>query len=450
MLGVLISSSRQQSHPAPRTPGRCGRGLNLIGAILLIALGLLPGDALAGSRFALVIGNGNYASAGRLENPGPDARLIARSLAAVGFDVALRIDANQAEMKQAIVALGRQLRTEGRDAVGLFYFAGHGVQANGHNYLIPIDGDFRDEADLDVFAVDAGWVLGQMESAGNVTNIVVLDACRNNPFSRSFRSAARGLARIDAPTGSFIAYATAPGEVAYDGDHGNSPYSRALAGAISEAGLPIEQTFKVVRIDVFKSTDGLQTPWDSSSLVDEFYFVPPGGIEVAPAKVAPVKVAPAEVVAPGPGPSRLQLAMQGWEYFKNVDDPDALDAFAEEFSDTPFASLARARAAALRRPAEPDPAPAQQREAPPPALVPDWCPNAATDTELSICRTPVLAALDLRLSRLYAAARRSRYGAAREMLVNGQRLWLVARDRCGRDAGCIEYHYRARIADLGG
>lgn len=243
-------------------------------AVLALLTGLVSGPVSAQERLALVIGNSNYSAIAPLKNPTADAQLIGGTLASVGFDVDVLTDANQTDIKQAIVRFGRDLRAAGPETVGLFYFAGHGIQVSGRNYLIPVDGDFRDEADLDVFAVEAEWVLRQMESVGNATNIVVLDACRNNPFARSFRSSTRGLARMDAPTGSFVAYATAPGDVALDGEGTNSPYSRALAAAITTPGLPIEQVFKAVRVDVLTETKGLQTPWDSSSLIREFYFLP--------------------------------------------------------------------------------------------------------------------------------------------------------------------------------
>ena len=245
-------------------------------ALLVLAMsGAAP--AAAAERMALVIGNGAYSSLGRLDNPVSDARLIAGALERTGFRVTLVTEANQAEMKRAIADFGRRLRSAPRDSVGLFYYAGHGVQAHGRNYLIPVGTDVRDEADLDIFGVQADWVLGQMESAGNAINIVVLDACRNNPFARSFRSVERGLARMSAPTGSFLAYATAPGDVAVDGTGRNSPYSAALARAIQTPGVPIEQVFKQVRIDVLEMTGGQQTPWESSSLTGDFYFNRGGG-----------------------------------------------------------------------------------------------------------------------------------------------------------------------------
>lgn len=226
-------------------------------------------------RIALIIGNSRYASKlGALENPGNDARLIATVLRTLGFDVELLIDGDQKAMKRAISNLGERLGRAGRGSTGLFYFAGHGMQSRGQNYLIPIGAVIEREADVDLEAVAADTVLSQMVDASAATNIVILDACRNTPVLRSFRSGVRGLARMEAPNGSFISYSTAPGSVAYDGDGKYSPFAEALSMELSASGQPIEATFRNVRKSVLKSTDGQQTPWDASSLTDTFLFRP--------------------------------------------------------------------------------------------------------------------------------------------------------------------------------
>lgn len=230
--------------------------------------------ASSGPRYALIIGNSQYqASLGRLPNPVNDAQSVAAALRAVGFDVDLVLDADQKGMKRAISRFGERLSTA-RGATGLFYYAGHGIQSRGTNYLIPVSAPIEREADLDLEAVAADTVLAQMEDAGAATSIVILDACRNMPLARSFRSSSRGLARMDAPNGSFIAYSTAPGSTAADGDGRNSPFASALVKQIGQKGLPIEVMFRGIRKDVLQATAGQQTPWDSSSLVDPFYFVP--------------------------------------------------------------------------------------------------------------------------------------------------------------------------------
>ena len=227
-----------------------------------------------GDRYALVIGNAAYQYTAKLANPANDARLIAKTLQNLGFKVTLLIDGDRRSIKRSIVVFEEQLRAAQRSSVGLFYYAGHGVQVKGRNYLIPVDAQIDREYEVETEALDAQIVLGAMEYAGNGMNIVVLDACRNNPFTRSFRSAARGLARMDAPSGTMIAYATAPGDVAADGEGVNSPYSEALAAAMQVKNIPIEQMFKQVRVSVRKRTSKDQTPWEASSLTGDFFFNP--------------------------------------------------------------------------------------------------------------------------------------------------------------------------------
>jgi formylglycine-generating enzyme required for sulfatase activity len=261
--------------------------------VLVVILG--PGAAWAAPRVALVIGNGGYgAEIGPLTNPARDAELIARSLTAVGFTVTTLIDADQKAMKRAISDFGKRLVEAGPEATGLFYYAGHGVQIGGTNYLVPLAARIESEADADMEAVDAGWVLKQMEFAGNRVNVVILDACRNNPLSRGLRSTTSGLARMDAPKGSFIAYSTAPGEVAQDGSGSNSPYAAALARAIGGTATPIEEMFRNVRVEVMQATAEQQIPWDSSSLTGAFYFrEAAAAASVAAAEPTPL-AAPAE------------------------------------------------------------------------------------------------------------------------------------------------------------
>ncbi|MBF0224958.1 MAG: caspase family protein [Desulfobacterales bacterium] len=221
-------------------------------------------------RVALVIGNSKYKNS-PLTNPENDATDIAKELELCGFDVEYLINASQMKMEAAIRRFGVRL---GNKCIGLFFFAGHGIQLNGRNYLIPVDAEIQREVDIKYKAVDVGLVLDEMHNANNGLNIVILDACRNNPFARSFRSTVNGLARIDAPTGTFIAYATEPGSVASDGDGRNSPFTKNLLIQIKEQGLPIEQVMKKVRREVMKETKNSQIPWDASSLTGDFYFYP--------------------------------------------------------------------------------------------------------------------------------------------------------------------------------
>ncbi|AHD03585.1 Peptidase C14, caspase catalytic subunit p20 (plasmid) [Leisingera methylohalidivorans DSM 14336] len=242
--------------------------------VLAVAAVCWGGRVLAEERLALVIGNSAYGAVQPLDNPVRDARLIAETLEGLGFDVTLAADARQIEMKRAIGQFGRKLRGAGEDATGLFYYAGHGVQSFGSNYLLPVDVALADAADLDLMAVEAQSVLRQMASARNRTNLVILDACRNNPFKDIADLNETGLAEMKAPTGTFLAYATAPGGVALDGEGENSPFTEALAREITVPGRPVEQVFKQVRRAVLDLSGGGQTPWDTSSLVSDFVFVP--------------------------------------------------------------------------------------------------------------------------------------------------------------------------------
>lgn len=233
-------------------------------------VGVRPAGQTSARRIALVIGNGVYTAAPALKNPPNDAREMAAALRSLGFDVSSAVDAGQRQMKQLIREFGQKLKG---GAVGLFYYAGHGVQSKGRNYLIPVDADIQSETDVEDLAVDVNLVLGLMDEAGNGLNIVILDACRNNPFARSFRSATNGLAQMSAPTGTLIAYATAPGGVASDGDGRNGLYTTELLKQMKEPGVPIEIVFKRVGTRVSAATSGRQEPWIALSLRGDFYFV---------------------------------------------------------------------------------------------------------------------------------------------------------------------------------
>jgi len=225
-------------------------------------------------RFALVIGNGEYVGANPLRNPPNDARAMSAALREIGFDVIERTNLNSREMKKAIIDLGNKLKA---NDVGLFYYAGHGVQSNGKNYLIPVDAEIEKEADVGIDGVEMDSVLAQIEGAKNRINIVILDACRNNFSTRGWSSSGRGLLQVaNAPSGTFIAYATAPGSTASDNKSGqNGLYTQELLKALRQPGLRIEEVFKQVRLRVKELSEGRQIPWESSSLEGEFYFIPP-------------------------------------------------------------------------------------------------------------------------------------------------------------------------------
>lgn len=222
-------------------------------------------------RVALVIGNGAYKAA-PLKNPVNDARDMAQALQELGFDVTLKLNAGHKEMEEAVREFGQKIKHGG---VGLFYFAGHGLQVAGENYLVPAGAAVASETEVKFKCLAAGFVLGKMFEAKNGLNIVILDACRDNPFARSFRSGAQGLAKMDAPKGTIVAYATSPGEVAADGSGRNGLYTGQMLKHVRTPGLKVEDVMKRVRADVVAATGEKQIPWESSSLIGDFYFAAP-------------------------------------------------------------------------------------------------------------------------------------------------------------------------------
>jgi hypothetical protein len=293
-------------------------------AACLVAAGATSAEAQ--QRIALVIGNSTYESVSALDNPSRDAELIASTLEQIDFQVTLLIDATQIEMKRALSDFGRNLRNGGADTTGLFYYAGHGVQSFGNNYLLPIDASLSDAADLDLEGVEAQSVLRQMASARNRTNFVILDACRNNPFENMAGFDSPGLAEMKAPTGTFLSYATSPGAVALDGLGQNSPFTTALAREMTKPGVPVEQMFKQVRISVLEQTNGLQTPWDTSSLTNNFTFV--NAPQEEPEDLAARQLW--ESVQATKDPVQIMLFMRGYPNSIYADDARALLAEAIE------------------------------------------------------------------------------------------------------------------------
>jgi uncharacterized caspase-like protein len=251
--------------------------------VIAFAIAFQAQAAPAERRVALVIGNGAYVNAAKLTNPANDARIVSEKLHGLGFEVVAGIDLNKAQFDQKIREFAKLLATA--DTAVLFY-AGHGMQVAGVNYLLPIDAALESERDLQFEATPLDVILKQMElDRESKTNIVFLDACRDNPLSRSLarsmgtRSAAmgRGLAQTNSGVGTFISYSTQPGNVALDGSEANSPFTSALARHISAVGRPITSVMTSVRKDVMTATGGKQVPWDNSSLTGDFFFAPEAG-----------------------------------------------------------------------------------------------------------------------------------------------------------------------------
>ncbi|MDW3205161.1 MAG: caspase family protein [Alphaproteobacteria bacterium] len=395
--------------------------VRLAGLVGLCALILAFSDgALAERRLALVIGNGAY-QVGPLENPTNDAGLMAETLISAGFDVTHLENLGYRDLQRAVVSFGRDLKAAGPDTVGMVFYAGHAVQADGENYLIPIDANIQDSLDLRITTLEVSTLMASLRAAGNRLNLVVLDACRNNPFPSMSRSGSRGLAKIEAAYGTLLAFSTAPGEVAADGSGRNSPYTAALARAIRTPGLAVEHVFKRVRVDVMERTGNQQVPWESSSLTGDFIFIdrPPEPVVAAPqAPAVPDNTAEIEYwksVAASNDPAAIQtyldaypgglfanLAQQriqslqtnqalaartqheaaaraAWDAVKDTDDPALLQSIVERYGDTVYAEVAQVKLDSLQQVSDAqaalDRAATQQAALPPPAAPPGPPPS---------------------------------------------------------------------------
>ena len=294
MPGILLGSLALLAplHAQAPQPGR---------AVMVKPAAQAP--AQGEKRVALVIGNGAYADA-PLKNPVSDARSMAKALRNCGFQVIALENASLQSMREGLRDFGGRISQGG---VGLFYFAGHGMQVKGRNYLMPVGADIRAEDEIAGAALDVDSVLAKLETARNRLNILILDACRNDPFARSFRSANQGLAPLDAPMGTFIAFATAPGRTAADGgSHGL--YTEQLLKAIQEPGLKLEETFKRVLSEVRQVSNGQQIPWTASSVEGDFYF------QAGPKAAEEAAAAPAPLPAPTP-PARAAAPPAGWKTY---------------------------------------------------------------------------------------------------------------------------------------
>src|ERR1700712_1032918 len=244
---------------------------------LTISASMIPtaGSAFAENRVALVIGQSAYRSVPALPNPANDAKAVTQLLTDSGFEVSTASDLSQGQLREQVSAFAGKVAAKGADTVALVFYAGHGMQIDGENYLVPIDVDPKREADIPLQAVRLNDVLNTLTSVPTRMRIVLLDACRNNPFPELNKTAGQGLAIVDAKIGApgtFLSYSTSPGAEAEDGNGADSPYTTALLAAAKEPGLSIEDAFKRVRVAVNKTTEGRQTPWESSSLTDEFRF----------------------------------------------------------------------------------------------------------------------------------------------------------------------------------
>jgi formylglycine-generating enzyme required for sulfatase activity/uncharacterized caspase-like protein len=360
--------------------------LAVFGFVWAIAAGaqgaVEPNDSASTERrVALVIGNGAYGpTIGPLNNPANDARDMAAALQAVGFEVTLKLDVDRDQMRRALIDFGRSLRAGG---VGLFYFSGHAIQLDGSNYMLPLGAQVYDADLVEVETVELNDVLARMGGADNRLNIVILDACRNNPFKGIFRAPTRGLAQTLAPTGTFIAYAAAPAAVARDGTPGsrNSPYTEALLRAMQEPGLRLEDVFKRVRREVLATTNGSQTPWTGSSITGDFYFRLPEPTQASPPE-------PPATATTGPAPDLVF-----WKAIEDSRNRADFETFLEVHPGSALALLARRRLDDLQRPSQTAALPPQA------ALPPPAAPEAEAVAPVPATPDPIMIEADIGLRR---------------------------------------------------
>jgi len=278
-------------------------GCRLLAAIVGGAIAVSPSLA-GGERVALLIGNGAYSETTQLRNPPNDVADMGRALERLGFEVLLLVDGDKLTIERGIRAFGELLTGA---EVGLFFYAGHGLQVNGRNYIVPTNARLVHERDLLFEAIDVGLPISVMEQSGVRMSLVILDACRDNPLARtlagSIRSTgrstkvSRGLASIEGARGTLIAYAAAPGDIAADGDGRNSPFTAALLRWIDQPRLEVGLMFRRIRESVIAATNGQQVPWVNEALVGEFYFAdapPAAAVSSAPAGTQKAALPPPE------------------------------------------------------------------------------------------------------------------------------------------------------------
>jgi hypothetical protein len=297
--------------------------------------------AHAAERIALVIGNAAYAEA-PLYNPLNDAKAMGARLRQVGFEVVEVTDADLDTMQQAVMNFMNQVTSE---STALVFYAGHGIQANGRNYLIPIDASLKSERALRFEALELNDILEELEEIEAKINIVILDACRNNPFARRFRGGSRGLAVVDAAQGTLIAYATAPGSVASDGHGDNGLYTQELLKALAQPNLQIEEVFKNVRREVAEQSGGEQIPWESSSLVGDFVF----NQTINPIDGQTDSISTQIMPTAHPEDRTLKADQLLWQAIADSSDPEAFEDYLVRYPDGVYAGIAKRQLTSLAK-----------------------------------------------------------------------------------------------------
>jgi uncharacterized caspase-like protein len=331
-------------------------------AIAVAACALVCLASQAADRVALLIGNNNYGSI-PLRNAVNDARDLGEALKDLGFTVIVRENASRKDMIEGIREFGQAI--DGA-SVALFFYAGHAMQFKERNYLIPIDAAMGSEEDVTFFSVEIGQVFDRMDRARTRFNFIILDACRDNPFAASFKVSSAGLAQMSSPSGTLIAYATAPGTYAADGFGRNGIYTKHILQNIKVPDVPVEIMFKRVREGVERETRKQQTPWDSSSLKGDFVFNAGARAATAPASAA--------------GPSAdvtLQMEREFWVSVRDSNRPEDIRAYLDKYPNGNFAALAKNRLDSLVRPARvaSEPAPVMRNPDPEPTAAPPAAPQ---------------------------------------------------------------------------
>jgi hypothetical protein len=279
---------------------------------------------LKAPKVALVIGNGAYKNLPALKNPANDAKAMASALKALKFNVTQMVDANRRDMQTAMRDYAATL--EASKCVGLFYFAGHGVQVAWHNYLLPVDVSIGNPDDVTKTSIDVDGLVKLLRAAANPMNVVILDACRENPFANDFRQGAKGLSQMDAPPSTLLAYATAPGNVAADGLGANGLYTANLLREMQVADAKIEDVFKRVRLGVRLQSGGKQIPWESTSLEEDFWFRPPDKLEK---------------LSEGDSQRHFSEQLAVWEKIRAAKEPDPFEDYLHRYPSGWFTELAQ-------------------------------------------------------------------------------------------------------------
>lgn len=310
----------------------------------LVALGALAASAHANApldiRIALVIGNSAYPGNAALSNPANDAKAMSEQLRKLGFQVLELRDGSRGQMTEAIDDARKRL--QGKNGVGMLYYAGHGLQINWRNYMVPVDAHPKSQNDVVAQAVDVDAVINAFKEAGNRVNILVLDACRNNPFDGT--ASAKGLAQIDAVPGTFLAYATAPGNTADDGEGSNGLYTGYLLQELAKPVSRIEDVFKRVRLQVRQKSRGNQIPWESTSLEEDFIFNDGRSPGATVAMAPPPKPKPEEL------DQRFLREKAEWDRIKASPNPDDFYAFLQAYPSSAISEAAQSRLDQLAKP----------------------------------------------------------------------------------------------------